>query len=314
MSGFQQARLCQPCPLHETTTLHSNLEGESMKPMTSVLYYTWWASTFSLLVAGCGAPPNDVEHEDNSRDPDAQGNSADGTLDPSVGNQLGHEEQAIDDKELTLEIEGKFNAYAQALLDNDLELLTTIMSTEVQERVAKKGPDMGAFAEKLRRSMIRHFNTMAENTMTEGERLDVPFSVVEMRAEGDALRVEVARAGKPLAKPFYFVLEGDDYKLNLLRPGFSKPLPEGAGAAYDTYLLKNQHSELAIGDCAGNNPTWIPGNSQQNKSCSNTCGWWSGSTFYGHWPYSLKCDWNTWGVDVYYHPSYSIGLECNDTC
>jgi len=214
---------------------------------------------------------------------------------------------------LTLELDAKFNDYAQALLDNDIETLNGTMSSEIRMRTADMGSNMRGFARKLRSSMLRQFPEIEEGSDILGR-----FTVEEVREEGDAIRVEVAFDGVELPKPFYFVLEDGEYRLNLLQPGFTNALPRGFGGATRSYLVHNNNplnpsSGVSI-NCNGG-ILFVPPGGERSISCSNTCGWFQGSTF---WAYSsatgAKCDYNTWGVDVFIDDNRSNGFYCNDKC
>ena len=205
-----------------------------------------------------------------------------------------------------MELEGKFNAYAQALIDGDNEFLSSVISSEIRDRIAEKGADIEAFAKKMKASMLRQFSDMSDATS-----MGYAFTVTDIREAGGGLRVEVARNGEALAKPFYFVNEGGEYKLNLLRPGFTKPQPDGSGASSDTYRVKNTNDGLAWVNCDGATSKTVDMFAEVKITCTNKCGWFHGGHFF---PGGSYCDWNTWGVDVYLDNTRQTGLECADPC
>jgi len=214
------------------------------------------------------------------------------------------------DAALTAELEGKFNAYAQALADRNTELLRTLVSSEIQLRIGETGMDMAGFAEKLRGSMLNQFN----GTSVAPESGSA-FQITSLRVEGEAVRVEVSSNGETLAKPFYFVKEDGDYRLNLVRQGFTRAQPEGSGAATDTYRIKNDNAYPQTGRCSGSQGL-MPAVTELAVRCENKCGFFHGTRFYS--PFSndsIKCDYNTWGVDAIYNDRFgSLGVICNDKC
>jgi hypothetical protein len=216
-----------------------------------------------------------------------------------------------EDEPLAAGLQARFNSYAQALLERDVSTLDRVLSTEIKARAAEMGSDLGGLADKLKASMLKQFGTMPPASMS-GEQ----FTVASATVEAEAVRVMVAFQGRPLEKPFFFVREDGDYKLNVLRAGFSKPLPAGSAAARDTYLVTNQNGG-PYGQtmyCNGGS-VHVLGDSSGTVSCNNNCGWWHGSGFssgaYDAW---LNCDYNTWGTDVWINLVYVGGWDCNDYC
>jgi len=214
------------------------------------------------------------------------------------------------DAALTAELEGKFNAYAQALADRNTELLGTLVSSEIQARIGETGMNMGSFAEKMRGSMLNQFN----GTSVAPES-GVAFQITSVRVEGDSVRVEVWSNGETLAKPFYFVKEDGDYRLNLVRQGFTRAQPEGSGAATDTYRVKNDNAFPQTVRCSGSQGV-MPAVTELGMRCENKCGFFHGTRFYS--PFSndsIKCDYNTWGLDAVYNDRFGpLGVICNDKC
>jgi hypothetical protein len=212
--------------------------------------------------------------------------------------------------ELKSELEIRFNAYARALFENDPQALAGLMSEEVKQRALEKGTDMQGFRDKMFKSMQTQLGGMSDVTMANA------FSVSDVTIDGDSATIKVAFQGTPLDKPFYFVKEGEQYKLNLVRPGFSKPLPAGSAPARDTYLIQ---SHWAYNNGFGSTMTCnggqvlVPDGTSKTVSCNNTCGWWHGSTFTLDAISFRNCDYNTWGPDVFIGP-YDAGWMCNDLC
>jgi hypothetical protein len=221
------------------------------------------------------------------------------------------------DEALADELEGKLNSYAQAVVDRDVDALKGLMSAEVLGQIDAKGMDMGAFADKMSGSMLRTFDTMTSNS-------DLGwFSVESVRIEGNAVRIEVSRQGETLKKPFYFVDDQGEYKLNLVSPGFSRPLAEGAAGSWNDYLLTNSHASLtAHAYCTTGSHGYIPPQSNGYLSCTDKCGaFFSGGRFFANQGQTNEthayCDYNTWGVDAEYkwlNPNTEYAVLCADSC
>jgi hypothetical protein len=208
----------------------------------------------------------------------------------------------------------RINLYAETLYGKDPAPLQRLLSSEVLDHMKEAGLDLAGYHAKQRASMLRTFEAELAKNGPSGQ-----FSAAAVDAEGDAVRVTLAMGGQKLEKPFYFVYENGDYKLNVLRPGFSKQAPEEAALATDTYSIwcgrpsENPSCSLA---CAASKTTnhfyTVPNQHHTNVSCYNTCGFWHGSTFTNN----LKCDYNTWGTDVYVTQTkgFNVSYECNDGC
>jgi hypothetical protein len=216
-------------------------------------------------------------------------------------------------EELTAELQVKFNSYGRALLERDVAALEGLLSHEIKNRSTEMGSDLSGFADKMRSSMLKEFASMPS-----AEAFGEEFRVSEVSKEGDAVRVRVEFQGKLLEKPFFFVFEDGEYKLNVRRAGFSTPLPEGSAGSRDNYLIVDTapYSQGVYGNtmwCNGGT-VYVPQAGSAYVSCNNTCGYWfAGSTF----ALSLgerNCDYNTWGADVYISAGAPGGFYCNDPC
>jgi len=241
------------------------------------------------------------------------------------GEALADELESISaSEELADELEGKVNSYARALLDRDLDVLNGLMSTEVLGQIDAKGMDMGAFADKMSNSMLRTFDTMSPDSTSE-----LGFSVQSARIEGNAVRIELSRRGEALEKPLYFVNEQGEYKLNLVSPGFTQPLAEGAAGSWNNYLVRNSGESLSganRGDagayCTTGSSATIHWKGEVYMSCTDKCGaFFAGGRFFANsGQYNENhsyCDYNTWGVDAFYRFSDLNGMwivDCNDGC
>jgi len=241
-------------------------------------------ATVSVLAAACGGQPSGSGSDATSQDVEA----------------------------LKAELQSNFNAYAQAVSDRDLDLLTTLTSTEIHERANSIGMGMAGFAEKMRNSMFSTLTSMSDQAPVGNQ-----FTIENVQVEGNAVRVEVAHNGENIGKPFYFVKEEGAYKLNLQRPGFSQPQPEGAGASTDAYRVRNEVNDTLRVSCSGGAYANIKPYADLKIGCESKCGFFAGTRFYsplGDNSQSVKCDYNTWGVDAYYNPLKGIGVRCGDGC
>src|SRR5690349_11992510 len=102
-----------------------------------------------LTMVGCGAGSGEPAVADAGQSDvadAAQGDLAEGSA-----------ETTVVDEQIRMELEGKFNAYAQALIDGDYEFLNNVISSEIHNRLVEKDADIAAFAEKMRASMLVQF-------------------------------------------------------------------------------------------------------------------------------------------------------------
>ncbi len=233
----------------------------------------------------------------------------------------------VTDSLVIAELQSELDDYVQSLLARDVSRLDRIISAEVRVRAQQMNSDVAGFADKmamsLRHELERH-NIDPESDITGY------FMVGTVVDEGSALRVEILRNGESTGKPFYFVREAGELKLNIKRPGFTNPLPEGAEASRDNYRWKSDVEWRPVFSCKGTDPfrikaaTWrdhcIPvgdygldciDSAYTTKKCSSSCGWWTGTTI-KQGTTTKKCDWNTWGDDVYVN--WNDTWHCNDLC
>jgi hypothetical protein len=220
-------------------------------------------------------------------------------------------ETAVSTAALQIEID----RFTEVLLSHDTKALETMMSSELAARGAERNIGLDRVLEKQRAAMISTFD------LKEGERPS--FVVKEATPEGDAVRVSLELRGEPLKKPFYFVRESGQLKLNIAPPGFSKAAPDGTLFGRSSYQVKNQNiygNPSATMTCyrsSGAASVTVAPGGRGTISCDDTCGWWSGSTFRMSGAYdgpTRKCDWNSWGDDVYINLLDVGGWHCNDAC
>jgi hypothetical protein len=216
-----------------------------------------------------------------------------------------------DSHQFGLEATEIVNRYARAIYEKDPGTLTNMFSSELREAMLQPNAGLDLFIEKQRRMMTTTFQNMESGGM--GSR----FELVRVAAQEGAIAVTVKRDGVELPRPFYFVLEGNSYRLNVARKGFSQGLPEGA-AANDNYKVDNRGSTFVQASCLGGGGVSVPPYSSTKVSCPNACGrWFSGAWFDGTaWVGQTHyCDYNTWGADVIYSTTFpTYGMACAGPC
>jgi hypothetical protein len=203
------------------------------------------------------------------------------------------------------------NRYARGLYDRDRDAVLGVLSSEVKERMKTYEGGLDRFMEKQRKMMVQTFTAM------EGGGIGAGFQVTRVAAQEGAAEATLSRDGRALTRPFHFVLEETGWKLNVARPGFSKPLAEGAAAA-NNYMIDNQAGHGVNAWCEGGGGAYVPPYSQRTVSCPNRCGYWfSGAWFDGTgWVGQTHlCDYNTWGADVINSRTFPYwGMACHDPC
>ena len=114
------------------------------------------------------------------------------------------------------------------------------------------------------------------------------------------------------------MVERDQYKLNVHRPGFSRPLPPGAAALSDPYIIENKQDATVHVQCFRGGEGNIAPLSTGNLTCLNVCGIFSGADFYGTgWRGAFLCDYKNWGVDVvneFIDQVGNFGMHCTEPC
>lgn len=250
--------------------------------------------------------------------------SSEGGANPdAVDSGAQHENSsAITDELLIAELDEMVNLYAQALLDNDVTKIDSLVSSEVKLRAREKNSDVAGFTDKMARSLRTELSTRAIDVSAGG--ILGLFSVISASRDGNAIVAELTLAGTEVSKPFWFVQEDGEYKLNVLAPGFTNPLPAGAAAGRENYLIANySHSANSI-SCDGSGQVAVPAASSRYPNvcqncygtvyigCDDTrCGWWTGTQFY-HPSANRSCDYNSFGRDGYFDSSNRF--YCNDSC
>jgi hypothetical protein len=209
----------------------------------------------------------------------------------------------------------QLNAYANALIERDSAALEEVLSSEVKSKLASYEGGVERFMEKQRTTLLKAFPAL------ETEGAIGAFEVTKASAQEGVASATLSYQGTEIPRPFYFVAEGDRYKLNVAAPGFSKPLGKGA-LANDTYRVSSQYgsdpSQVICsygGTVNTTSPQYIGQLNNYYVSCPNVCGFWSGANFrsFGSpWSGPPNCDYNTWGTDVWVWSNGFAG--CNDPC
>lgn len=215
------------------------------------------------------------------------------------------EEIGVNRAELEVQAESVLRQYVSSLVNRDEESLAAVVSDEILER-AEKYQGLAAFLEKQRSSLVNQY----------GDDPDLASNVSVGKAvlEGNVVTADIGVDGVAILKPWYFVVADDgSLKLSVVLPGFTRPLPPGAVAA-SNYLVTASGGQVQFSTSVRcSNPgrsctiSYPGGPTQCTVSCNNTCGFWTGTTF----DYAGKCDWNSWGTDVYTNGSQTW---CNDRC
>jgi hypothetical protein len=206
---------------------------------------------------------------------------------------------APEPEDLAQQLEGRLNAYAQALHDGDEAALRGLLSDEVLDKARTLRGGLPRFATRQKAAMLRQFKGMKAGDLGEG------FRVVKVEPQGEVVAAHIAYQDREIPRPFYFVREGGELKLNVARPGFSRRLGP-AFSANDNYNVRNDSFVNAWVSCAsdgGRGLNWIDvmHHSTRFVSCRNTCGLFNGSYFNSSthvFVGSRQCDYNSWGDDV----------------
>ena len=202
-------------------------------------------------------------------------------------------------EDLAQQLEGEINGYVQALHDGDEAALRAILSQEVMDKARTLRGGLTRFAAREKELMLRQFEGMKRGDIGEG------FRVVKVEPQGDVVAAHIAYQDQQVPRPFYFVREGQQLKLNVARPGFSRRLGP-AFSANDNYNINNKSYTNAWVACASDDKhgfNWIDvmHHSKRFISCTHTCGFFTGSYFKSGthtWVGTQQCDYNSWGDDV----------------
>lgn len=201
-------------------------------------------------------------------------------------------------------LQERLSTYVQALHTEDTATLKSILSTELLSRIEMRagGTNMEErlkmFASSERQKLVRAFGSVPAGA----------FAVESMILHGNTVvAVSLSLMGTRLPKPFYFVVENAEYKINVIAPS-----SEPALTSTSYYLVQNMDYMNRDFSCSDYGPwTIAPYPATLKAMCRDTCpGWFDGSRFYANGG-SADCDYNTWGIDAYIQSGYVV---CHDRC
>jgi len=215
-------------------------------------------------------------------------------------------ESDVNQEELQVQSEAVLRQYVSSLVNRDEAALAAVVSDEILNRAAEYDGGLPAFLEKQRDSLISQYG--------DDPNLASHVSVGQAVLDGNVVTADIGIDEVAVIKPWYFTVADDgSLKLSVVPPGFSRPRPAGATAS-SNYLVTTVGGQVQF--CATvrcSNPghsvqvCYPGGPTQAYVSCNNTCGFFTGSTF----DFAGKCDYNTWGTDVYTDGSRTW---CHDSC
>jgi hypothetical protein len=210
------------------------------------------------------------------------------------------------------ELEAQVTVFTKAVFERDPVALSAVVSSEIHARLVERGMDLAAFIEKQRSAIASTFE------LADGER--PAFEVAGVVPEGDAVRVTLRFRGEDLKKPFYFVREAGALKINIAPPGFAKAAPDGALFGRSSYQVHNANiypnppRTMKCYNGTTDASVTVASQGTQRVTCTDNCGWWSGTAFRLGDGRVKKCDWNSWGDDVVINLLDPDGWHCNDSC
>jgi len=190
------------------------------------------------------------------------------------------------------------------LQSNDVATAEKVISTELRGRIETRGPNAN-FASNLQIFVSREQRKLIRNVETP-DALRKPFTITssEILTDGSVAAIRFAIDGKTFPKPFYFILEDGNYKLNVVQPSIV-PL-EG-----NTYLVANADAVARTFSCSGASSLKVAANSSVHKFCSDSCpGFFDGTRFTVNGA-SADCDFNTFGTDMTIKNNSPV---CHDPC
>jgi hypothetical protein len=208
--------------------------------------------------------------------------------------------------------------YNSAVLRRDVAALKEVVSTEVLNRFDSYPGGIQRFIEKDRKVSLDVFQTMDANDLKDR------FTVSDLDVQGDTVSVIPAYDGQSTGRRFYFIKEGDQYKVNVAAPGFSRRLSEGSRASRSNYTVFSDDVPPPGGQlcCGSNSGGYLCQNFAKGFSkvvCQNSCGFFDGSHFTTsgpiEWSGGNACDWHWqgWDIVVNHFPNKYIAF-CRDGC
>lgn len=214
--------------------------------------------------------------------------------------------EPVSDPELQAHLEARMNAYADTLRGGDGTALKELLSSEMLERIHTRGggknshENLRAFVAKEQGKLIRELGRARTTLSIQG---------MDVSSGGMLVAVWLSANGQSLPKPFFFVYENGEYKLNIVSPHSSG---DSTTQRASNYRVQNDDYEPRSFSCSKAGPWSIaPHPATLLVSCENSCsGWYDGTRFTVNRA-SADCDYNSWGIDMYIRSNYPI---CNDRC
>jgi hypothetical protein len=214
--------------------------------------------------------------------------------------------EPVSDPELQAHLELKVNAYANTLRGGNGEALKALLSSEMLERIHTRGGGRD-FHENLRAFVAREQGKL----MRELGRARATLSIQGMDVSADGMAVEVWLSAneRSLPKPFFFVYENGEYKLNIVSPRSSG---DATLRSMSSYSVKNDDAEMRTFSCSNGGPWNIaakPGSLM--VYCEDSCSSWFDGTRFSMSTGITDCDYNSWGVDMTIKGGKPV---CSDPC
>lgn len=213
--------------------------------------------------------------------------------------------EPVSDPELQARLEARVNDYANTLRGGNGEALKQLLSSELLERIQARGggrdfhENLRAFVAKEQGKLIRELGRARTALVIQG---------MDVSAGGMIVEVWLSANGRSLPKPFYFVYENGEYKLNIASPRSA----DVASLSTSGYTVQNDDYVTRSFSCSKAGPWSIaPHPATLTVGCENSCSSWFDGTRFSTSTGSSDCDYNSWGVDAYIRGGNPV---CNDRC
>jgi hypothetical protein len=214
---------------------------------------------------------------------------------------------ALAEGTLEEELDMKLDTYARAVQAGDTSTVQGLLSREMLARIANRGRS-ARFQDNLEQFVLR------EQVKVNRELGDLSanpegftLTMVQPHMNGRVLAVFASMSGHVLPKPFFFVQEDGEYKLNIIRPKDSYSIQRTS-----TYSIKNDDFTARSFVCAGKTTSYnVAATQSLDVTCEDSCSWYFDGTRVTVNGASADCDWNNWGYDAYIRSNSPF---CNDPC
>lgn len=248
-----------------------------------------------------------------------------GSATPSKTQHVQEQEQV----RLVRTLEDQLNTYLEAILSRNASLALDVLSTERKTRLLPDNTSEN-FEQRVNRFLDQEYGKLSLLVDSVDSFDGIQIETIDRSEEGVIL-ASVSYHAHMLSKPVYFVLEGNDWLLNLSVPndiGFSESAKSViAGCDTGNYTVRNDKSVsyyFYYQQCSGDTWKWtkmtLPSYAVVGFNAVDTCstGWdatqfkfvTNGATKY------IKCDYQSFSDDAYVSGSSSstYGLACYDPC